>query len=182
VAKLRKKDSFYPDQTTQQNTKHKERTPQHDKEQTLTSSERQSVMRYLEEYFGIDTEWLEPSVLTRINEHIWIKNEQYLLLKPLLKIDRMGLPLCKTIGDQYKISFPLALMLAHRATRRVISLDPVQAQRFIRGGLIPIAGDPASGQVLVTAVIANTTIPLGRGSLKDDTLKPQIPSEYVIRS
>jgi len=147
----------------------------------LKGPEREALLHWIEESFGIPRERVEPLFIFKRGRDIWMASPQLEELSEWnedqgtgpLPITRMGTRLARQDRQGYRLTTPAIQLLGRWATKRVVDLSRQQGERYMRGE--DVALDHSSpiprGQVIVRV----QGRPLGSGLLEGDRIKNQIP-------
>jgi len=153
----------------------------------LPRHEREALIKWIEETFGIPRDKLDPLLMFKRGRDIWMASSQ--LQEVLdwnenhgtgpLPITRMGTRLARQDRQSHRLTTPAIQILGQWATKRVIDLSLQEAERYIRGEDITLDSPPEipRGQVIVRV----QGRPLGSGLLDGNKIKNQIPVAQRIK-
>lgn len=147
----------------------------------LPRHERERLIKWMEETFGIPRNRVEPLLLFKRGRDIWMAHPQLEEVlewnqdqgRDTLPITRMGTRLARQDRHNYRLTTPGIQSLGQWATKRVVELTREEAERYIRGEDVTLDYTPdiPRGQ----AIVRVQGRPLGSGLLEGNRIKNQIP-------
>ena len=147
----------------------------------LSRQEREDMVKWMEDAFGIPRNRTESFILLRRGRDIWMAHSQVEEVlewnqehgKGPIPITRMGTRLARQDRQSYRLTTSAIQFLGQWATKRIVELSEGEAKRYIRGEDITLDHTPSipRGQVIVRV----QGRPLGSGLLEGNRIKNQIP-------
>lgn len=137
------------------------------------------VLDYLERRFGIERKVFSQYVISGDEKWLFITSRPAADFAQLRAV-RRGLKFALVYRDLVKLSTAAVQIFGRHASKNVLELDCDQMRRFVSGGTIEIAYDPADVEE-GPVIVKHQGWPIGLGIYRAGRVKSQIPREKRIQ-